>query len=114
MQRNILKHINAELSEGRPAVLVTVLNTTGSTPRKGGSQMLVRQSGNITGTIGGGSAEAKAIAEAGKAFQTASSAVHHFSMTNSVAAKDGMACGGDMDVFIHYIPSPNEDVGSEL
>ncbi len=103
MRVDILKQLNQQRAQGRPAVVVTVLNTRGSTPRKAGSQMLVLEDGSIRGTIGGGLAEAQAMAEAGKAFQSKASSVHRMTMTASVAALDGMACGGDMEVFVQYV-----------
>ena len=103
MRSEILKLLNQERAEGRAAVLVTILETRGSTPRKAGSQMLVKNDGSIQGTIGGGLAEARAMEEAARAFQSRSSAVQHFSMDASVAASEGMACGGEMEVFIQYV-----------
>lgn len=103
MRDDILKQLNQEQAEGRPVVLVTVLQTRGSTPRKAGSQMLVLADGSIRGTIGGGLAEAQAMAEAGQAFQKQASSVRKMTMNASVAASEGMACGGDMEVFIQYV-----------
>jgi len=109
MQSDLLQQLNQERAAGRPVVLVTVLNTRGSTPRKAGSQMLVLNDGAIRGTIGGGLAEAQAMAEAGRAFISHASSVHRMTMTNSVAALEGMACGGDMEVFVQYIEEPDTD-----
>jgi len=103
MRSELLREINQERAAGRAVVLVTILETQGSTPRKTGSQMLVREDGSISGSIGGGLAEAEAMAEAGRAFQSRASKLRHFSLTDSVAAAEGMACGGDMDIFIQYI-----------
>lgn len=103
MNDDILKQLNQEQSEGRPVVLVTILDTRGSTPRKAGSQMLVLRDGSIRGSIGGGLAEARAMARAGQAFISKASAIHKMTMTASVAAKEGMACGGDMEIFIQYV-----------
>lgn len=103
MREDILKRINEELAAGRPAVLVTVLRTGGSTPRKAGSRMLVTRDGGLAGSIGGGLVEAWAIDRAARSFQSASSGLEHFAMNSSVAAGEGMACGGDMDLFIQYV-----------
>lgn len=106
MRADILKFLNQERAAGRPAVLVTVLATRGSTPRKAGSQMLVLADGSIRGTIGGGLGEAQARRQAGQTFETRQSSSHHLTMTASVAAQEGMACGGDMDIFIQYVDRP--------
>lgn len=108
MQSAILKKLNAERNLGRPAVLVTILSTRGSTPRKAGSQMLVFEDGSIFGTIGGGQAEGLSIQGAAEAFQTRVSSLHKMTMTASVAASEGMACGGDMEVFVQYVGAEHE------
>ena len=51
----------AWLAAGVPAMLVQVLSTRGSVPREAGTRMLVAADG-LTGTIGGGHLELKAIA----------------------------------------------------
>ena len=87
-------------------VLVTILSTRGSTPRKAGSQMLVFEDGSIFGTIGGGQAEGLSMRAAAEAFKTGASSQHQMTMTASVAALEGMACGGAMDIFIQYVDRP--------
>ncbi len=52
----------AELSQsGVPFVCVTLVEAVGSTPQDTGSKMLVTAEGLVTGTVGGGRVEAKAI-----------------------------------------------------
>lgn len=108
MRSEILKRLNQERDRGRPVALVTILATRGSTPRKAGSQMLVFEDGSIFGTIGGGQAEGLSIAAAAEAFKTGASARHQMTMTASVAAGEGMACGGDMEVFVQYVGPGHE------
>ena len=100
MRADILADLNQELAHGRGAVLVSVVETAGSTPRKTGSQMLVLEDGSIRGTIGGGQGEARAIALAGQAFSERKSSLHHLTMTASVAASEGMAFGGNMGILV--------------
>lgn len=89
-------------------MLATILSTWGSTPRKAGSQMLVFADGSIFGTIGGGQAEGLAMRAAAEAFGTKASSLHEMSMTASVAASEGMACGGRMEVFVQYVGAEHE------
>lgn len=52
----------AEMSRsGVPFVCVTMVQAVGSTPQDAGSKMLVTAAGLVTGTVGGGRVEAKAI-----------------------------------------------------
>ena len=52
-----------EVEKHRDTVLVTLIDTAGSAPRKSGSQMLVGASGRLTGTIGGGAVERRSEAD---------------------------------------------------
>jgi len=55
--------LSAWLAEGRPAVLVTVAEARGSTPREAGAAMLVSRDA-AAGTVGGGRLELEAIGAA--------------------------------------------------
>ena len=69
-------------------------------------KMLVFADGSIRGTIGGGLGESQVIRRAAAIAGTGRSCLYHFVMDADVAARDGMACGGNMDVLI-------EDLGAE-
>lgn len=84
----------------RPAAVATIVQASGSTPRKEGAKMLVFEDGTITGSIGGGLGENVVIRRALALIGTGNSEVFHFVMDADVAARDGMACGGEMDVLI--------------
>ena len=51
--------IEKALAAAEPVAVATVAQTFGSTPRKTGAKMLVRQDGSFVGTIGGGCGEAE-------------------------------------------------------
>jgi len=63
MSRQLRRTAQAWLEEGRPAVVVVVLEARGSVPRKPGTRMLV-SGGQTFGTIGGGALELEALREA--------------------------------------------------
>lgn len=88
---------------GEKAALVTILGTKGSTPQKAGCQMLVSQDGRIYGTIGGGCSEAAAKIKALTALDQGRPQICTVDMLNSVASREGMACGGTMELFIQPI-----------
>lgn len=58
--KQLLQELERTLSSGEPAALVTIVEKTGSTPRGVGTAMVVSCGGRQTGTIGGGSMEARA------------------------------------------------------
>ena len=61
MMRELFEKLKKHLEQGEAAVLVTVIASSGSTPRGAGSRMLVDKDGLVCGTIGGGAVEYKAM-----------------------------------------------------
>ena len=100
----LMKREFVEYLQERPHVrlaVATILATQGSTPRKAGTTMIIYENGEIFGTIGGGRAEYEiresamdAMAQ-GEAFRRI-----HVDLNDDVAMKEGMVCGGNMDVWI--------------
>lgn len=97
------------LSDERgPSVLATIVSKQGSSPRGEGTRMLVNAGGSITGTIGGGLAEAgviekaRAILSEGNKKQ-AEPVLMSIDMTGQDAATAGMICGGAIDVLLETV-----------
>ncbi len=100
MDREIIE----ELSAGNTAaVLTTILETRGSTPRKAGTQMLVRPDGTCRGTIGGGRAEYDIRQQALEVMKTKKNTVGTVTLCDHEAMAEGMVCGGTMQVLFQYI-----------
>jgi xanthine dehydrogenase accessory factor len=95
----ILEHVDRE----KPLVSATVVRTSGSTPRKAGAKMLVAPDWCCLGTIGGGCGEAAVRSEAMMLFETGGCKLFSLTMDADVAAEEGMACGGNMDVFLERL-----------
>jgi xanthine dehydrogenase accessory factor len=85
------------LERGEACVLATVIQTEGSTPQKPGAKLLVRADGSGVGTLGGGCVEgdiwfaAKTLLRSGGATE-----VREYELTEEIAARDGLICGGTM------------------
>lgn len=90
------------LTQGEDLVLVTVLETDGSTPRGAGARMVVRSGGRILGTIGGGSVEAAAIQGSLKLFRTRDALLQTFNLDKGSLE---MICGGRLTVLMEYLPA---------
>jgi xanthine dehydrogenase accessory factor len=88
---------------GQTAVLATIVSTRGSAPRKEGAKMLVQNDGQIIGTVGGGDLEYQIYKKALQLIEGNESQLAHFELTNEDASKEGMLCGGTVDVFIEPI-----------
>ncbi|OPL11305.1 MAG: hypothetical protein AVO34_08800 [Firmicutes bacterium ML8_F2] len=109
IQKNVLQElVQIEKTQGR-AVLVTLIKTFGSTPRKAGSQMVVCPDGAVVGTIGGGCAEEEAKREALHCLDTGLARKIRLELTADAAADEGMACGGIMEIFLEPFPRCSEE-----
>jgi xanthine dehydrogenase accessory factor len=91
----------AELSQsGVPFICVTMVDAQGSTPQEAGSKMLVTASELVTGTVGGGRVEHKAIEHARCMLaqpvnQTPLTELLEWNLKRDV----GMTCGGSVKLF---------------
>ena len=103
--RNMLKTIKNKLEHGEPLVLVTVIASSGATPRGAGARMLVGREGRICGTIGGGAVEYRSEQIAAKVLDDKTSLGQDFTLTKDDVQNLGMICGGACDVFFHYLPA---------
>ncbi len=86
-------------NEGRPAAICIVVETSGSTPRKPGSKMIVYADGKITGSIGGGSVEKEVTDRAVELIASGKPQKCQFRLEEDL----GMHCGGMMEVYIEPI-----------
>jgi xanthine dehydrogenase accessory factor len=81
---------------GEPFVLATVIDHSGSSPRKSGAKMLMRADGSILGSVGGGGVEEETIRVAKTALDEGTSRTIPFVLTE----EHGFACGGAMTVYV--------------
>jgi xanthine dehydrogenase accessory factor len=97
--QEIFNDLKTVIEQGIPAVLCVVTGTTGSTPRKAGSKMLVFQDGTIKGTVGGGSVEFQAIQDAISVICAGTPFSKHFNLEDDLK----MHCGGTMEIYFEPI-----------
>ena len=97
-----------ELDAGHDVVLVTIIDSSGSSPRKTGSCMVVSADGRLAGTIGGGNIEFRSDKMARELLAQKTSCLHTFVLNKSDTEGLGMVCGGDVDVWFQFI-SPADD-----
>lgn len=81
---------------GQSGVLVTVVDSQGSTPRKAGAKMLVRADRSTVGTVGGGAVELQALDAAGEVIGTTKPRT----ITCELTEEQGMTCGGSLRLFL--------------
>lgn len=95
-----LKIIREQLrafEENLPYALVTIVDSEGGTRTRG--KMIVHETGEIIGSIGGGTVEALAIRDARAFLAAGTSGLKSYDL-NTEATKAGHACGGAMQVLI--------------
>jgi xanthine dehydrogenase accessory factor len=82
-----------------PAALCILIETSGSTPRKEGSKMIVFGDGKIYGSVGGGTVEKEIIEKALEIISNGKPAKFSFQLEDDL----NMHCGGFLEVYIEPI-----------
>lgn len=95
--------LNDQFKKDLPAVLVSLLNLKGSSPRHEGSKLLVTADGKSYGTIGGSILEASAIKKAQYALKIKKPDLFRFDMAATGTGAEGMMCGGNAEVLLGYL-----------
>jgi xanthine dehydrogenase accessory factor len=90
-------------TEGKGAVLATVVETWGSAPRRVGSQLAVSGEGEIQGSVSGGCVEGAVVVEAMDALEDGKARVLEFGVSDGDAFAVGLACGGTIRVLVEPV-----------
>ena len=102
--KNIFEKITEIQKGSEEAVVCTIVNTKGSTPRKVGAKMIVYADGKIFGTIGGGDLEKKVIENAVELIETKQPKLFRHDLLH----QHGMCCGGTVEIYIEPIMKKNK------
>jgi len=100
---NLWDEIYKLKNSGQNAVLCTVVQTSGSTPRKPGAKMLVFQDKSIKGSIGGGNLEQKCIEQALIQLEEQIATTYKYNLLKDLE----MCCGGSVAVYFEPIMQTN-------
>tara|TARA_B100000614_G_scaffold98008_1_gene88395 strand:+ start:110 stop:442 length:333 start_codon:yes stop_codon:yes gene_type:complete len=85
-------------------VLVTVIKTWGSSPRQVGSKMIVNEKGDFSGSVSGGCVESIVVRECIDLLKKDElSKKLDFNVPNQTAWDIGLACGGEISVYLEQI-----------
>jgi len=100
----ILEEAHSWIGIGQSVILATVIQTWGSSPRPIGSRMIVNQQGDFSGSVSGGCVESAVVRECMSLLQDKNShKTLDFKVSNENAWEVGLACGGEMEIFIETI-----------
>ena len=103
-QDKVLEEANLWIKSNQRVVLVTVVQTWGSSPFQIGTKMIVNENGNFLGSVSGGCVEANVINECLELIKNKNLFKKiKFTVSNDSAWSVGLACGGEMAVFIEEI-----------
>ncbi len=113
--REILNEVNQWLGDGKQVALATVVKIYGSAPRGLGAKMAVNQEGEMVGSVSGGCVEGAVITEALEVLHTQQPRLLHYGVTNEQAFSVGLACGGEIEVFVEPIdPAAFQQISHDL
>ena len=96
----VLAQATAWRAAGRDVALATVVRTWGSSPRPPGSQLVVAGNSEFHGSVSGGCIEAAVVKEAIGVLGAGKPKLLHYGVTNEMAWEVGLACGGQVDVWV--------------
>ena len=100
----ILESANSWIESNQKVVLATVVETWGSSPCQIGSKMIINEKGEFLGSVSGGCVEANVINECLELMKNKNSFKKiHFTVKNDSAWSVGLACGGELTIFIEQI-----------
>ena len=104
LKENILEEANTWIKSNQKVVLATVIQTWGSSPRQVGSRMIVNEKGDFSGSVSGGCVESSVISESIELIKKNSKFKKlEFDVSNENAWDVGLACGGEIKIFIEQI-----------
>ena len=88
----------------RNVVLATVIQTWGSSPRPIGSRMIINDKGDFSGSVSGGCVETAVVRECmGLIKEKKPFKKIEFKVSNESAWEVGLACGGEIAIFLEQI-----------
>ena len=111
----ILEEANDWINTNQKVVLATVIQTWGSSPRQVGSRMIVNEKGDFSGSVSGGCVETAVVRECiGIIKDNKSFKKIEFKVSNESAWEVGLACGGEIAVYLEQINSIHGPIGIKL
>lgn len=108
--REFLRRIIHALEAEQSVELVTILSSSGSTPRGAGAMLAVFPGGGSAGTVGGGNVEYEAQLLAQSLLAEGRCALRAFRFRQGDAASLGMVCGGEVTLHFQFLPAGDEAV----
>lgn len=103
--KGLFLKLQEQMEKGEDSILVSVVASSGSTPRGAGARMLLGGQGRVYGTIGGGAVEYRSQQAGLDVLREGRSGTMHFALNASDVSELGMVCGGDVTAHFQYMPA---------
>jgi xanthine/CO dehydrogenase XdhC/CoxF family maturation factor len=100
---SVLEQAAAWKADGNEVALATVVATWGSSPRPVGSQIAIKGDGAFVGSVSGGCIEGAVVSEAMDVIQNNTVSNLEFGVTDEMAWEVGLACGGEIKIFVEKL-----------
>lgn len=105
-----LEALAAWRAAGRRVAWAVVVRTWGSSPRPPGSRLAVSETGEFFGSVSGGCVEAAVVTEALDVLAGGAPRLLSYGVTHEMAWEVGLACGGQVEIFVQAVPPLFDDL----
>ena len=100
----ILDEAKDWITTSQNVILATVVQTWGSSPRPVGSRMIINDKGDFSGSVSGGCVETAVVRECINLIKEKKTCKKiEFKVSNESAWEVGLACGGEIAVYLEQI-----------
>lgn len=101
--RDVAGQIQAWRADLSPVALATVIDTWGSSPRGVGAKLAINQDGEMVGSVSGGCVEGAVVEIGQQVLADGTPQLVHFGVSDETAWQVGLACGGEIDVYVESL-----------
>ena len=103
--RNLLPIIDRWRSQAKQVAMATLIQIYGSAPQPLGARMAISSAGEMAGSVSGGCVEGAVVQEALEVLATGRPRLVEYGIADELAQSVGLACGGQIGVFIEPWPA---------